>query len=46
MTRLTAYDVEAREIEKICEDNDTTEAEVIEALMEHIKEVKEEQGWK
>ena len=46
MTKLTVYDIEAREIEKICEDNDTTEAEVIEALMEFIEEVKEEQGWK
>ena len=45
MTRLMAYDIEAREIEKLCVDNDTTEAEVIEALMEHIEEVKEEQGW-
>ena len=46
MTRLMAYDIEAREIEKICDDNDTTEAEVIEALMEYVEEVKKEQGWK
>jgi len=46
MTKLMTYDIEAREIEKLCADNDTTEAEVIEALMEHIEEVKEEQGWK
>lgn len=45
MTRLMAYDIEAREIEKLCADNDTTEAEVIESLMEHVEEVKEEQGW-
>ena len=37
MTKITVYDVEANKIEEICEDYDTTEAEVIEALIEAIE---------
>ena len=37
MTSITVYDTEADKIEKICKDYDTTEAEVIEALIEAIE---------
>ena len=37
MTNITVYDVEANKIEDICKEYDTTEAEVIEALIEAIE---------
>lgn len=45
MTNLTAYDVEAELINKVADVNDTTVAEVIEALCEYIEEAKEDNGW-
>ena len=45
MTNLTVYDVEAELINKVADVNDTTVAEVIEALCEYIEEVKEDNGW-
>ena len=46
MTKITVYDIEAEELEKIADANDTNVAEVIEALMEYIDEVKKDYGWK
>ena len=46
MTKITVYDIEARELEKIADANDTNVAEVVEALMEYIDEVKKDNGWK
>lgn len=46
MTNITVYDTEAKAIERICEDNDVTEAELIEMLMDYINEVKADNGWK
>lgn len=46
MTNITVYDTEAKAIERICEDNDVTEAELIEMLMDYIDEVKADNGWK
>ena len=46
MTKITVYDIEAEALEKIADDNDTNVAEVVEALMEHIDEVKKDYGWK
>lgn len=46
MTNITVYDTEAEAIERICEDNDVTEAELIEMLMDYINEVKADNGWK
>ena len=46
MTRITVYDVEAKELEKIADVNDTNIAEVVEALMQHAEEMKKEYGWK
>jgi len=46
MTKISVYDTEAEAIERICEDNDVTEAELIEMLMDYINEVKADNGWK
>ena len=46
MTNITVYDTEAKAIERICEDNDVTEAELIEMLMDYIDEIKAFHGWK
>lgn len=46
MTRISAYDIEAELIERIADENDTTTAEVIEALCEYLEEVKENNGWR
>ena len=46
MTEILVYDTEAEAIERICEDNDVTEAELIEMLMDYINEVKADNGWK
>lgn len=46
MTNITVYDTEAEAIERICEDNDVTEAELIEMLMDYVDEVKADNGWK
>lgn len=36
MERIMVYDIEAKEIEKICADKDITEAELIEALISAV----------
>lgn len=46
MKRVWVYDTEAEAIERICEDNDVTEAELIEELMDYIDEIKDYHGWK
>lgn len=46
MTKITVYDIEAEELEKIADANDTNVAEVVEALMNYIDEVKKDYGWK
>ena len=46
MRQISVYDTEAEAIERICEDNDVTEAELIEMLMDYINEVKADNGWK
>ena len=40
MTKITVYDIEAEELEKIAEVNDTTVAEVVEMLMAYAEEMK------
>lgn len=40
MTRINVYDTEAEMLEKICDDNDMTEAEVIELLFDYIDDMK------
>lgn len=41
MTRVMVYEDTEKQIRKVCEDNDISEAELIEMLMEYIEEVKE-----
>ena len=36
MTSISVYEVEAKRIEKICDDKDTTSAELIEALLDAV----------
>lgn len=38
MTNVTVYDIEARKIEEICEEKDTTSAELIEALLQAVED--------
>ena len=46
MKKITVYDIEADELEKIADANDTTVAEVVEALMQYTEEMKKDNGWK
>jgi hypothetical protein len=40
MQNILVYDIEANELEKIADANDTTVAEVVEMLMEYAEEMK------
>lgn len=42
MREIRIYDYDAEQIEKTCEDNDMSEHELVELLLEHLNEVKEE----
>ena len=42
MTKITVYDIEAKELEKIADVNDTTVADVIEMLMDYAEEMKKD----
>ena len=42
MTKITVYDIEAEELEKIADVNNTTVAEVIEMLMDYAEEMKKD----
>lgn len=44
MTTIKVYDIEAEELEKIADANDTTIAEVVEMLMEYADEMKRDNG--
>ena len=44
MTKITVYDIEAEELEKIADVNDTTVAEVVSMLMEYAEEMKKNYG--
>lgn len=44
MTNIAVYDIEAEELEKIADTNDTTIAEVVEMLMEYANEMKRDNG--
>ena len=46
MTKITVYDIEAEELEKIADVNDTTVAEVVDMLMEYAEEMKENNNLK
>ena len=42
MQKILVYDIEAEELEKIADANDTTVAEIIEMLMEYAEEMKKD----
>ena len=42
MTAIRIYDCDAEAIQKTCEDNDMSEHELVELLLEHLDEVKED----
>lgn len=44
MMNITVYDIEAEQLEKIADANDTTVAEVIEMLMDYSEEMKKDNG--
>lgn len=46
MTRIAIYDFNAETLEKIADDNDTNVAEVIDALMEYVEDMKKDYGWR
>ena len=47
MREIWIYDTEAEAIERICENNDVTEAELIEMLIDdYVDELKAYHGWK
>ena len=44
MKTITVYDIEAEAIEKISNDNDIPECEVIEMLMDYVEQMKQDNG--
>ena len=46
MQNITVYDIEAKELERIADENDTTIAEVVEMLMDYAEEMKKDHGLK
>ena len=45
MQNILVYDTEAEALEKIADANDITVAEIVEMLIEHIEQVKDECNW-
>lgn len=46
MKNITVYDIEADELEKIADANDTTVAEILELLLQYAEEMKMDNGLK
>lgn len=46
MTNIRVYDINANELEKVADRNDTTIAEVVELLMDYLEEMKKDNGLK
>ena len=49
MKNIQVYDVEAKQLEKIVDDNDTNIAEVVQAIMEDeelVEKMKWNNGWR
>jgi hypothetical protein len=46
MTNITVYDIEAEQLHKIADANDTTVAEIVEMLMDYAEEMKKDNGMK
>ena len=45
MTNISIYDIEADMLNRVAETNDTTVAEVVEALCDYLDDVKVDNGW-
>lgn len=46
MTNIVIYDIEAEQLHKIADANDTTVAEIVEMLMDYAEEMKKDNGMK
>jgi hypothetical protein len=46
MKKIIVYDIEAEELEKIADANDTNVAEIVEMLMDYVEEMKNDNGLK
>lgn len=46
MTKVIVYDIEAEELEKIADANDTSVAEIVEMLMAYAEEMKKDNNLK
>lgn len=49
MTKVSLYDVTAKLLEKLADDNDTNVAEIIESIVldeELMEKIKEDNGWR
>ena len=44
MTKVWVYDVDAEQIDKICEKNDITSGYLIQLLLDHADDILEEEG--
>ena len=40
MQKITVYDIEAEQLEKIADDNDTNVAEIVEMLFQYVEDMK------
>ena len=45
MQNILAYDVDVEEIDRVCDINNVSNAEVIEALMDYLPQVCADNGW-
>ncbi len=45
MTRIEVFSHDAEKLEQVCENNGISMADVVEALVERLEEVKDEEGW-
>ena len=46
MQKITVYDIEAEQLEKIADDNDTNVAEIVEMLFEYVEDMKRDNNLK
>ena len=44
MTKIEVYDIEAEQLHKIADANDTTVAEIVELLMDYAEDMKRDNG--
>lgn len=44
MTNITVYDIEAEQLHKMADVNDTSVAEIVEMLMDYVEDMKRDNG--